>query len=165
MFSQDQARGVFWLPHLVPEDNDSPMLMDSRSHELIQEKGKVSCLSSTMTKTQREIFGHLWATPMAGGWNQLEAPFLTCLPPWPGLFEKLGSARTVDSTTYPQPLHMTKTSHSTVASFQRGSQHLQSAFQALPHMAQSQRVGGVTSLAASLLKVHPCRSPDSRARN
>lgn len=98
------------MPPIVTEDNN-PMPMDSRRQELIQEKGKIGCLSSTMTRTQREILGHLWATLMAREWNQLETPILTCLPPC------LGCLKSCDWTTYPQPLHMSKTSHSAMASF------------------------------------------------
>lgn len=57
------------------------MLVNSRSHELVHEKGKVGCLGSTMTRTHWEILRHLWVTLMAGCWNPLEASFLTCLPP------------------------------------------------------------------------------------
>ena len=71
------------------------MLMDSRSHELIAEKGKIGCPRSTMTRTQLEILRHPSVTQMAGVWNQLEASSLIFLPFVLGCLKKLGSAATL----------------------------------------------------------------------
>lgn len=61
------------------------MLMDARSWEFINSRGKISDLSSTSIRTQLRLLRHLWVTQMAGaGINQKH---LSLLATWPAVLE------------------------------------------------------------------------------
>lgn len=53
------------------------MLMDARSWEFINSRGKISDLSSTSIRTQLRLLRHLWVTH-GWGWNQPETSLTAC---------------------------------------------------------------------------------------